>query len=324
MTTPAYTVWERRTAAPSLVFDLVDRHARDRGIVGPNPRVRGRVRYRIVATEANHVRTGLPEPLNMVTVRNTAGYDLWFGLVTGREGVVRRYRPDPPPAIVVEIAAERYQRVETVIASLPRPDTPQRFALEPGWAYEFPTATSLPGSTGPTLLRGTLRNPDGTGIASATVRVNPPPAHQPAPNPVYTTDATGNWVLPFADDVTTTAAAPVEILPTGGPLVVVPEVTITRGDTSALRQASLAGGTRRATGAAVPGVTVTTDVAPGISTLTDAEGRWELWLPIEQFLPTAGPQPAVVTATPPQGAALVLDSQVRPRATTRVDPFVFP
>jgi len=65
-------------------------------------------------------------------------------------------------------------------------------------------------------------------------------------------------------------------------------------------------------------------VAPGISSLTDAEGRWELWLPIEQFLPTAGPRPAVVTATPPQGAALVLDSQVRPRATTRVDPFVFP
>lgn len=100
------------------------------------------------------------------------------------------------------------------------------------------------------------------------------------------------------------------------------EVIITQGDTSALRQASLAGITRGATGAALPGVTLTADVAPGISTTSDADGRWELWLPIERFLPSAGPQPAVVTAT--HGVPLVHHSQVRPRATTQVDPFVFP
>lgn len=41
----SFTVWERRTTAPSLVFDLVDRFARDRGTAGPGPRPRGRVRY---------------------------------------------------------------------------------------------------------------------------------------------------------------------------------------------------------------------------------------------------------------------------------------
>ncbi len=324
MSSPAYTVWERRTTAPSLVFDLADRYARDRGTIGPNPRVRGRVRYRVVATVTNNVRADLVEPLDMVMVGNTAGYDLWFGLVTSREEPVSWYQPSPPPSIVVEIAAERYQRVETVIVSLPQPDTSQQFALEPGWAYEFPTATSLPGSTGPTLLRGTLRNSNGTEVAGATVRVNPPPANQPAPNPEYLTDDTGNWVLPFDDAVATTSLAQIEIVRTGRPPTTVPEVIITRGDTSALRQASLAGTTRRAAGAALPGVTVTTDIAPGISTTADADGRWELWLPIEQFLPSAGRQPAVVTATPSQGAALVHPSEVRPRATTRVDPFVFP
>ena len=83
----------------------------------------------------------------------------------------------------------------------------------------------------------------------------------------------------------------------------VPEVLITRGDTSALRQASLVGTIRRASGAPLAGVVVTADLAPGISTTSDADGRWELWLPIEQFPPSGDRQPVVVTATPPQGAA---------------------
>ncbi len=322
--TAAYVVSERRITAPSLVFDLVDRFARDRGTAGSRPRVRGSVRYRIVATEAGGVRTELAEPFDMVMVRNVAGYDLWFGAVARDGGPATHYRPDPPPSFVVEVAAERYQRVETTVASLPQPGTPRQLALEPGWAYEFPQATSVPGGTGPTLLRGTLRRPDGTGVVGARVQVDPPPANQLASHPEYRTDETGNWVLAFDDAVATTVAAQVEVTPAGQPPTVVTEVTITQGDTSALRQASLAGITRRATGAALPGVTLTADVAPGISTTSDADGRWELWLPIERFMPSTGTQPTVITATSAQAVLLVQNSQVRPRVTTHVDPFVFP
>lgn len=216
MTAAAYTLWERRITAPLLVFDLVDRFARDRGTAGPHPRVRGPVRYRIVATEVGGVRTELAEPFDMVMVRNVAGYDVWFGAVTRDGGPATRYRPDPLLPFVVEVAAERYQRVETVIALLSRPGTPQRFVLEPGWAYEFPQATSVPGATGPTLLRGTLHWTGGTGVVGARVRVDPPPANQPAPHPEYRTDETGNWVLAFDDAVATTTAAQVQVNPLTG------------------------------------------------------------------------------------------------------------
>jgi hypothetical protein len=326
MTAPAREVWERRTSAPSLVIDLVDRLLRDRRTAGPAPRVRGPVRYRIVAVESAGVRTAVDPPLAMVMVRNATGHDLWFGAVRRGDDPPTRFLPDPPPpvvpAAVVEIDAERYQRVETVV-TLPRAATPLRFALEPGVAYEFPAATTVPGGTGPTLLRGTVRTPDGTGVPGVRVRVVPLPAGQPAPGPEYVTDATGSWVLPFDDAVATTATAGVTLTPPDGPDVSVTEVTITRGDTSALRQASLAGETRKASGAALPGVTITTDADAAATTTSDAQGRWELWLPVAQFPPSARRQPVTVVATPPQGAPQVVAAEIHPRATARVAPFVF-
>jgi hypothetical protein len=322
MTMPVLTVWERRITSATLVFHLVDRWARDRQTAGSSPLARGPIRYRIVAIEAGGQRTDLEPPFDMMMVRNASGYDLWFGLVGGGD----RY-PHPPPSLVIEIASNRYQRVETVVANLPVPGVPQQFALEPGYAYEFPRATSIPGATGPTLLRGTLLEPDGTGVGGASVRVSPAPANQPAPNPTYVTDGTGNWVLPFDDAVQTTGTANLEVTFPGPQVVNVPGVTITRGDTRSVRQASLAGITRGATGAPLPGVAITLSAVPGISTTSDADGRWELWLPIEQFPPppAPAPPPAAVTATPPQGATLQEPSvQIQPRATTTVDPFVFP
>lgn len=326
MTTAAREVWDRRTAAPELVVDLVDRFLRDRRTAGPRPRVRGPVRYRIVATEAGGVRTGLVDPLDMVMVRNATGYDLWFGAVRRGDGPPRRFLPDPPPAavpaIVVAILAERHQDVEAVVA-LPQPPVPLRLALEPGHLYEFPPATTVPGGTGPTLLRGTVRTPDGARVAGVRVRPAPLPAGQPVPGPEYVTDGTGNWVLPFDDAVTTTATAQVTFTPPGGPDVVVTDVAIVRGETSALRQASLEGEARLASGAALPGVTITTDAEPAISTTSDARGRWELWLPVWRFPPGGGPQEVAVVATPVQGVPLVAAVEIRPRATARVKPFVF-
>jgi hypothetical protein len=282
------------------------------------------LRYRIVATEANNVRTDLIEPYGMVMLRNSAGYDIWFGTVTRGDGPTSRYGREPPPSVVVEVSSERYQRVEAVVAALPRPDQPLQLALEPGWAYEFPSATGVPGSTGPTLLRGTLRRPNGMGVAGARVRANPPVPNQTVPGPEYVTDDTGGWVLPFDDAVATTAAAQVEITLAGSPPIQVAEVTITQGDSSTLRHASLTGIARRTSGATLPGVVITADTAPGLVTTSDADGKWELWLPVEQFLPSAGPQPVAVTATPPGGAAIVRNSQIQPRATARLAPFVFP
>lgn len=310
---------ERRTTTPSLVFDLVDAFAARRGTRGPNPRPTGEVRFRIAATEQAGVRTALRRPHTMVMQRNTAGYDLWFGSVVD-DGGTRKF--PAPPSPVISIVADGHQPAELVAATIPDP-SPQRIDLEPGWTYPFPLATRIPGASGPTLLRGTLHAPDGSGISGARVQVVPAPPNQPAPNPVYTTDGTGNWVLPFDDGVAPTATADVEIRFPSAPAVVVGEVGIVRGDTSVLRQASLSGETHRGDGDPLPGVAVTVDVAPGTAT-SDADGRWQLWLPVERFPPSHGPQPAVVTATPSQGAPIVRNTQIEPRSTTRLDPLVFP
>jgi hypothetical protein len=120
--------------------------------------------------------------------------------------------------------------------------------------------------------------------------------------------------------VASTTQARVQITPAGGPPMLVDEVLIVRGDMSALRQASLAGTARRASGAPLPGVVVTADRAPGISTTSDADGRWELWLPIELFPPSGQAQAVTITATPPQGATRTVAGQILPRATARIEP----
>jgi hypothetical protein len=325
MTAPAFTVWERRTTSPMLVFELVDRFLRDRGTVGPDPRIRGPVRYRIVALESATVRTELPHALDMVMVRNADGIDLWFGMVVPGGPPTIRYRPEPGVSAVVEIVTDRYQRVETVIALPAGRGERQRFVLEPGWTYDFPDATSVPGGTGPTMLRGTLRRSDGAGIGGARIRIDPPPPDQPSPTPEYLTDSSGNWVLWFDDAVISTDTAELEITLTDAAPLRVAEVAIVRGDTSALRQASVSGVTCDRRGRPSPGARVTVDAAPGVSTRSDADGRWELWLPVELLLPSEGPQRVTLTATPGAGGPSVSrDVDLRPRATTWVDPLLFP
>src|SRR4029079_7568847 len=125
-----------------------------------------------------------------------------------------------PGAYVVRITSPSYQDEErTVVVPLPNlngrdpgnPDPALRdpmaqytFVLRPSFGYPFPDPYPIriddhddcpdppPGRRGPTILSGTLRAADGTGVSDATVEVV-------GLSPVCRTSQGGQWVLPFPD-----------------------------------------------------------------------------------------------------------------------------
>ena len=82
----------------------------------------------------------------------------------------------------------------------------------------------------------------------------------------------------------------------------------------------------RATGDARGACTarLSVDAFPEGAAQTDADGRYELVMPIERFPPSAGAPQAVLTVEAPNGASQQQPVQIRPRATIDVAEFVFP
>lgn len=314
--------WEHRITTAWRIYDVVDTQRQgDPAVLRPQPI--GRVRFEVVASEEGGVRRDLPEPLGLAMQQNPSGYHLWFGTAILADG--RRVDLEPGgPALVVEITSDFYQRAEDVFVPSSRAETATRIDLAPGYAYPVDRTTPGQGNRRPTVLSGNLRHPDGSGEAGATIDVFPLPAGQPGPSPDYRTDHTGRWLLVLDDAVASVADATVRIRRFGRPTVTVEDVAIAQGDARSLRQASLAGRTVRANGSPLPGVEISIDLVPGISTASDADGRFEFVMPIEQFRPGPVPRSAVLTAAPAAGVAARRQVQIQPRATVSVAEFVFP
>ncbi len=169
---------QRLTAA--LIFDLEDSYARDRGVNGPHPRPFGSFDYFITGRVVSGVPQLLESPLALKVVRNPTGYGVFFGDMLSRAGnTLRANLLDG--TYILRIESQFYQPAErndivlpSVFASgSPGPGTlaPWFFDLSPGYAYPFPDSSTLSRGRGPTLLRGTLLAPDGTGIQGAAIQV---------------------------------------------------------------------------------------------------------------------------------------------------------
>jgi hypothetical protein len=181
--------YELRHLRAVLVLDPEDAYARDRGITDRHPRPVGPLTFRLVARMAGADRQDLVPPPELAVSATASGYLLWYGherLPDGR----RRRLPLPDGTYVLRVESALYQPADRDDIVLPA-GGPYRFDLHPGFAYPFPTGT-LPDGRGPTLLRGTYRAPDGSGIDGATVVA---PDHS---DPCLT-DSTGQWVLVFPD-----------------------------------------------------------------------------------------------------------------------------
>ena len=297
----------------AIVFDLEDSYARSRRVSGKHPRPRGSLKFYLAGQVLNGVRQNFAEPLEMSVINNNSGYHLFFGKVkwpdkSARHALTKGNR------YVVRVESEFYQVVERddIEWPLPQPFTPYFFDLDPGYAYPFPTESTLAGGLGLTLLRGALLSPDGEGIASATVRV------QNQSN-TYRTDQTGKWVLVFPDSQASGNVMVDVALSSPPSQFQVAGVNIERGRTSGLRQTALRGHVVTPAGVGIGGAIIEVSNHPGQAG-TRNDGSWFYYFPLNQ--PSAA---VTVTARLPDGRTQTLTNvQVQSQETSPVTAFQFP
>lgn len=296
---------ELRHLTATLILDAEDAYARARGTGGRHPRPIGSVDYDLVGRLAAGQRVRFAQPQRLILVRNPSGYDLFFG--EARVGDTQRTEVTPGDYVVRAVSpTARYQPSERE-ATLPSPDTPVFFDLQPGHNYPFPTET-LPGGRGPTLLRGAYLLPSGAGTAEVAVRV-------PNRTDTYVTDQTGQWVLVFPDDEPT-GVVMVQFERPDGAVQEARDVVVVGGRTSSLPQTALRGAARTMTGVAIADATVavsgqTAQVRSGL------DGTWAF-----HFAPDQPAATVTVTATLPDGRSQANPNiQVQPRSTVHVPTF---
>lgn len=302
------------------VFELVDRYALERGTAGPHPQALGRVRFFAYARRDGRRREPLEPPLELMTRRNPSGFFLFFGQVLTPDGV----RTLEPAVYSVAVRSEYYQGTGRARVPLPPSDrTPlgrYRFRLRPGYLYPFPDGSSQPGLEAPTLLRGEVLTPDGRGVANARIY-----AWRPVPGGrsvraalfAYRTDASGQWVLVFPDELPR-GEVRVRVRAPGQPTVSV-LTEILPGRTNSLRQTSLTGAVLYESGVPVEDGRIQVEGFPGRG-ITDAGGRWSYTFPLDMIKARV-----TVRVTHPQGAQPPERSvEVIPRSTVHVPVFEAP
>jgi hypothetical protein len=297
----------RRSAA--CIFDLQDRFARDRGVRGPRPRPIGPVTFRLLAEMTNGGRQLLDPPLELDVRPNASGYHLFFNTVRLPNGSVRDVALSGTYAVRFE--SQFYQAAERADIQFPEPANPYAVDLEPGYAYPFPTESTLSRGRGLTLLRGGVYDVAGRGLADTVVEV----AGQ---SNAYRTDDTGEWVLIFPD---TQAAGDVTVRFTfaDGTVQNVAAVHLDPGREQSLQQAALRGWVQQGSGLAVPNATI--QVAGQLAT-SATDGSWRFCFGLNQ--PLEGANTVTVTATLPDGRSKSQPNvSVQRRATVIVPTFRF-
>jgi hypothetical protein len=203
---------------------------------------------------------------------------------------------------------------------------PLDVGLLPGPLYPYPDLTSTPFNLGPTLLRGAVFTAAGDPVVNATVAFVGLPAFNPA-NPAWPfvearTSDSGDWALLLPDrrrfgyPAETTAQAAVVMAisvtyPNGGPVVNIPDVSVTFGRENSLANTALRGVVTRSGGKPRGGIRIRTSVN-ALESRTRDDGRWSLYFDPNQ-LDVAN---VSVTATAADGTnATVAGAAVRKRAT---------
>jgi hypothetical protein len=297
--------YELRHLGAVLVLDPEDAYARDRGVRGRHPRPVGPLTYRLVAQMTDDGRQDLAVPPELAVERTASGYDLFLGrelLPGGR----RRRLPLPDGTYVLRVESPLYQPTERDDIDLPA-SGPYLFELRPGYAYPFPTET-LPGGRGPTLLRGTYRTPDGSGISGATVVA---PDHS---DPCLTDD-TGQWVL-VLPDTEPTGQVTVRFIQ-GDTVEEATGVAVVGGGQASLAVPALRGRVL-ARGVGIARATVSVAGHPGQSSTGD-DGGWSYHFP-----PSLVQDVVSVTARLPDGRDQTHTGiQIHARATAEAPDFTF-
>ena len=303
------SVADMRTLSATAVFDVEDRYVRERGVRGPHPRPIAPLRFRAVARITGGGRVDIDPELDLDVVRNASGFDLFYGSA-GPAGGRERRRLDDGTYVVRILSGGIYQPLERADVAMPAPAASYLFELEPGYAYPFPSAAASPSGAGPTVLRGGLQGPDGSGIEGARVDVT-------ATTRTYTTDESGQWVLVFPDSHQTGAVTVRFRLP-DGTTVNVAGIQVPAGGDSVLAQTGLRGNVLTTAGVPLEGARVTVSGQPD-GTLSQSDGSWFYY-----FRPDQAAINVTVTATLADGRTQSRTAvPVQPRSTVVVDSFRF-
>lgn len=306
-----------RTTTAARVFDIVDGFARARGLTGARPRPAAAVRVFLLADHTPGAEQSFDVPPELVLVRDQSGNVVSFGRLRYPDGAVRAvdFRGGP---YTLRVRSAFHQVADFADVRIPATaDQPEPYpmVLDAGYRYPFPRVSTPPAVqigdaavAALTLLRGTVFEPDGTGVADAAIT---------APGAVrYRTDADGQWVLVFPDGVPATARVDVTVELPGRDPVTLPGVPVEPGGEATLPQTALRG---RITAPGVDPATATVwvgDTPGGIRT----DGTWVFYFP-----PTQPETRVTVTARLPDGRTQrVPDVQVSPRETRTVPAFSFP
>lgn len=308
--------YEVKSLAPQLVFDPVDVYADERGVAGPRPRPLAPLAFRLVGEVVGGQRQDYPRPLDLEVVVNPTGFAVFLGAVAGDDGSRRRLAL-ADGTYVVRVESDAYQAVErediVVPQAHPAPG-PYLVALEPGFAYPFPKGSTLGAGRGPTLLRGCLKERDGSGLAGAEVLVV-------GQSSTYRTGAGGQWVLVFPDSQPAGAVTVRFRLPQGGGVfadVDVAGVPIEPGLSNGFLQAALGGRVVTLAGAPVAGARVGVLGEPG-EAVAGNDGVWRYYFPVDQ-----GAAAVDVEARHPDGSTQTrLNVPVAAGETTTVETFRF-
>ena len=181
---------DRNVHRPAAVFDVRDvyRERQDADRVAAVPA--GPVRFAVRAVVAPSGRIE-PENWELHTARTRSGYATFLDRIVdaGPPRVVRRL---PRTAGLVEIRATCPGFQAAVVSFVPGQGLPTRVGLTPGVGYPFERITVRPGRPGPSLLRGTVLDPDGRGLAGQTVTAGGALYD-------YRTEADGAWVSVLPD-----------------------------------------------------------------------------------------------------------------------------
>jgi hypothetical protein len=317
--------YERVVHSPRFSLSVIDRLARELATTVPNQSP-AEVEIRIVKQQAPVVRDFTP-PLQLWTVRNRSGYLLLDGTyfrpgTGGQRGVLG------PGVYDVEVRAPGYQTSRGPLDwTNPTPRLPVNVELNPGANYPYPELSGRPYGLGPTLLRGSVFQPDGTPLTGAVASV-PNLVFNPAwPFTRCEVSETGDWAILLPDRRRFTGfpeeqAAPVTINvivritpPVGAPVDV--SETVSLGGEHRIPNTALRGEVRGAGGRPVAGARLTTSVNP-LASVSGPDGRWSLYFGLNQ----PDVNNVTVTATLPGGATRSLANQTVARRRTLVVPTI--
>jgi hypothetical protein len=260
----------RQLRSAAGIFDLEDRFARERGVHGTHPRPIGKVKYWLVGRVVDGTREAFATPIQLLTVRNPSGYDLFFDRVHQRTSAISRLDLTPG-TYLLRIETQFYQTREFTV-TLPLSDSPHSIDLEPDYRYPFPPA-SMSNIGSPTLLRGTVYGADGEGLENVAIAAI-------GGSNDYVTDVTGQWVLVFPEDQTTGDVELRFTLPDAS-IVDVPSVTVVQGQASSLIQAGLRGRVVDGAGLGIARASVQVAGHAG-ETLTTDDGIWWFYFGLNQ------------------------------------------